>query len=71
MTDWYRKSINALALNGKAERTQQAYTRALRMLVDFYGKRPEQIGENELASDGVHPNRHRPKKGLCIIPERC
>ena len=27
MTDWYQKSINTLQLNGKAERTQEAYTR--------------------------------------------
>ena len=24
--DWYQQSINALQLNGKGERTQQAYT---------------------------------------------
>ena len=47
-TDWYQKSMNTLSLNGKGERTQQAYTRALRMLVDFYGKRPEEITEAEL-----------------------
>lgn len=29
---WYRRSINALQLNGKGERTQEAYTRAVRML---------------------------------------
>jgi site-specific recombinase XerD len=48
MTDWHQKSINALALNGKAERTQQAYTRAVRMLVDCYGKPPAEISEEEL-----------------------
>lgn len=47
-TDWFQKSMNTLSLNGKGERTQQAYTRALRMLVDFYGKRPEEIDEAEL-----------------------
>jgi integrase len=25
MTDWYQRSINALQLNGKGERTQEAY----------------------------------------------
>ena len=49
MTDWYQKSINTLSLNGKGERTQEAYTRALRMLVEFYDeKRPEDITEAEL-----------------------
>ena len=38
MTEWYEKSIKALQLNGKGERTQEAYTRALRMLIDFYDK---------------------------------
>jgi hypothetical protein len=46
--DWFQKSIDTLSLNGKGERTQQAYTRALRMLVDCYGKRPEEITEAEL-----------------------
>ncbi len=48
MTDWYQKSINALSLNGKGERTQEAYTRAVRMLSEFYGKRPDEISEKEL-----------------------
>ena len=30
MTDWYQKSIKALALNGKAGRTQEAYRRVRR-----------------------------------------
>jgi integrase/recombinase XerD len=46
--DWFQKSMDTLSLNGKGERTQQAYTRALRMLVQFYGKPPEQITEPEL-----------------------
>jgi hypothetical protein len=44
--DWFQKSINSLSLNGKAERTQEAYTRALRMLCEFHGnKPPEAPGE--------------------------
>ena len=47
--DWFQKSINSLSLNGKAERTQEAYTRALRMLCEFHGnKSPEAISEPEL-----------------------
>ena len=48
MTEWYQKSMTALALNGKAGRTQESYSRALRMLCEFYGKEPEQIDEAEL-----------------------
>jgi len=52
--DWYQQSINALQLNGKGERTQQAYTRALRQLVDFCGKPPEAITEAELEAYFLH-----------------
>jgi site-specific recombinase XerD len=52
--DWYQQSINALQLNGKGERTQQAYTRALRQLVDFCGKPPEGISEAELEAYFLH-----------------
>src|SRR6266849_7727961 len=48
MTDWYQRSINALQLNGKGERTQEAYTRAVRMLSAFYSKPPDEIAETEL-----------------------
>ena len=55
MTDWYQKSMNALALNGKAGRTQEAYSRALRMLCEFYGnKAPEDISETELEAYFLH-----------------
>lgn len=54
MTDWYQKSMNALALNGKAGRTQEAYSRALRMLSEFYGKVPEEISEAELEAYFLH-----------------
>lgn len=55
MTDWYQKSMNALALNGKAERTQQAYTRAVRMLSQFYDNQPpEALGEADLEAYFLH-----------------
>lgn len=54
MTDWYQKSMDSLALNGKAERTQEAYSRALRMLCDFYDKAPEEINEAELEAYFLH-----------------
>jgi site-specific recombinase XerD len=58
--DWYQQSINALQLNGKGERTQQAYTRALRQLVEFTGKRPAAISEQELEAYFLHRrNRDR------------
>jgi site-specific recombinase XerD len=54
MTDWYQKSINALSLNGKGERTQEAYTRAVRMLSEFYNKRPDELSEQELEAYFLH-----------------
>jgi hypothetical protein len=46
--DYFEQSMRALQLAGMSERTQEAYTRAVRLLVDFYGKTPEQITEPEL-----------------------
>lgn len=51
---WFQKSVNTLALNGKAERTQEAYTRALRMLCQFYAKAPDAITEPELEAYFLH-----------------
>jgi hypothetical protein len=36
MNDWYQRMVGTLQLNGKGERTQQAYTRSVRMLSQFY-----------------------------------
>jgi integrase/recombinase XerD len=47
-TEWYDRMIKALQLNGKGERTQQAYARSVRMLTQFYGKTPDHITEQEL-----------------------
>jgi integrase/recombinase XerD len=48
MNDWYQSMIDTLQLNGKGERTQQAYTRSVRMLSQFYGKTPDLVTEQEL-----------------------
>ena len=48
MEDYFNRSIRALQLAGMSERTQQCYTRSVRMLVDFYNKTPDQITEPEL-----------------------
>lgn len=54
-TDWYQKSVNALTLAGKGPRTVEAYTRALRMLVQFHhGKAPAEISEAELETYFLH-----------------
>jgi integrase/recombinase XerD len=54
MTDWYEKSMRALQLSGKGERTQEAYTRSVRKLVEFFDKTPDQISETELQDYFLH-----------------
>lgn len=54
MTDWYEKLVKALQINGKGERSQQAYARAVRMLVQYCGKSPDQIAEEELQNYFLH-----------------
>jgi len=48
-THWYDKTVEALQLNGKGKRTQEAYARAVRLLIEFHnGKDPDLITEEEL-----------------------
>ena len=47
-SDWYQMMTRKLQINGKSLRTQQAYTRAVRQLVEHHHKAPEEICENEL-----------------------
>ena len=54
-TPWYDKAIEALKLNGKGERTQDAYARHVRKLIEFFdGKNPDQITEDELKRYFIH-----------------
>ena len=64
MNDWYQRMVATLQLNGKGERTQQAYTRSVRMLSQFYDKTPDLISEPELQEYFLHRknvNRWSPK----------
>ena len=54
MKDYYNLSMRALQLAGMSERTQQCYTRSVRMLVDFYNKTPDQVNEQELQDYFLH-----------------
>jgi len=53
-TPWYDKAVEALKLNGKGERTQEAYARHVRKLIEFYHKDPDQISEEELKKYFIH-----------------
>jgi hypothetical protein len=54
MKDYYQQSMRALQLAGMSEPTQKGYTRSVRMLVDFYGKTPDLISEQELQDYFLH-----------------
>ncbi len=54
MNDWHENSMRTLQLAGKGERTQQAYSRAVRKLVEFYNKTPDLISETELQDYFLH-----------------
>ena len=54
MTDWYERSTKALQLAGLAKSSEQSYTRMVRMLVDFYGKTPDLVSEEELQDYLLH-----------------
>ncbi len=48
-TPWYDRAVETLKLNGKGERTQEAYGRHVRKLVEFFdGRDPDTISEDDL-----------------------
>ena len=51
---YYELSMRTLQLAGMSERTQECYTRAVRMLVEFCGKSPDQITELKLEDYFLH-----------------
>jgi site-specific recombinase XerD len=46
--------MRALQLAGMSKRTQECYTRSVRMLVDFYGKTPDLVSELQLQDYFLH-----------------
>lgn len=54
MKNYHNKSMRALQLAGMSERTQQCYTRSVRMLVEHYNKTPDRINEHELQDYFLH-----------------
>src|SRR5262249_43002315 len=72
MNDWYQRMVDALQLNGKEERTQQAYTRSVRMLSQFYDKTPDLLSEQELQDYFLHRKNvnHWSPKTMRICPRQ-
>ena len=54
MTELRQKMIECLQLRGFSERTQEAYTRAVRQLAEHYHKSPDLITEEELRQYFLH-----------------
>ena len=54
MTELRKRMIECLQLRGLAERTQEAYTRAVRQLAEHYHKSPDLITEEELRQYFLH-----------------
>lgn len=52
--DWYTRMTQAMQLNGMADRTRGAYARAVRMLIEFHGKDPDELDSDELQSYFLH-----------------
>ena len=52
--DYHDQAMRALQLAGMSERTQESYTRFVRQLVEFCGKTPEKITEQELQDYFLH-----------------
>ncbi|MEA2109816.1 MAG: phage integrase N-terminal SAM-like domain-containing protein [Pseudomonadota bacterium] len=62
-------AVEALKLNGKGERTQEAYVRHVRKLIEFHdGKDPDRITEDELKKYFIHRqdvNKWQPNTMRC------
>lgn len=73
MTALRQRFVEDLQLQGMAERTQQAYVRTVRMLVEHVGKSPEEITEEDLrqyflyVKNVKHWSRSTMTQALCGI----
>jgi integrase/recombinase XerD len=54
MTELRKRMIESLQLRGLSERTQEAYTRAVRQLAEHYHKSPDLLTEEELRQYFLH-----------------
>ncbi len=64
MKNYFERSMKALKLAGMSERARECYTRSVRKLVDFYGKTPDLISEEELEDYFLH---HMNAAGYMVV----
>ena len=68
MTALRQKMIEDIQLAGMGERTQECYVRSVRQLSEYYGKSPDQIGEEEIRSYFLHgKNEKKWARPTCTI----
>ncbi len=68
MTILRERMLADMQLRGLAEKTQEAYLRAVRQLATFYGKPPDQIDEEELRQYFLYlKNEKRASRSACTI----
>jgi len=48
VTPWYNKTVKTLQVAGMSDRTQECYARAVRMMIEHFGKDPREISEDEI-----------------------
>jgi site-specific recombinase XerD len=68
MTILRERMLADMQLRGLAEKTQEAYLRAVRQLAEYYGKSPDQINEEELRQYFLYlKNEKRASRSACTI----
>lgn len=68
MTPLRQKMIEDMQLRGLADKTQDAYLRAVRQLAEYYGKSPDQIDEQELRQYLLYlKNEKQAARSTCLV----
>jgi len=68
MTPLRQKMMEDMQLRGLADKTQEAYLRAVRQLAEYYGKSPDQIDEEELRQYLLYlKNEKQAARSTCLV----
>lgn len=68
MTPLRQKMIEDMQLRGLADKTQDAYLRAVRQLAEYYGKSPDQVSDEELRQYFLYlRNEKKAARSTCLI----
>ncbi len=68
MTPLRQKMIEDMQLRGLADKTQDAYLRAVRQLAEYYGKSPDQVSDEELRQYFLYlRNEKEAARSTCLV----